>query len=215
MRDVIIVGAGDHAAVVAETARLAGWNVLGHLAPQAGDPALLGPHLGPDAAVLDHPTAWPDMHFAVGLGFVDRPSQSMFARITEALLRSGRSLATIVHPSAVIAPSATIKDGVFIAANATVGTRALIETVTLVNTGSIIDHDCRLGSGVHLGVAARLCGRVQVGAGSLVGAGCVIRQGIEIGKNAIIGMGSVVVAGVPDGATVFGVAASRRETDRA
>lgn len=213
MRDLIILGSGDHAAVVAETARLAHWNVLGHVAPQGGDPSFLGAYLGPDAIIVDDPTAWPDVHLALGVGFVDRSSQLFFSRIAQMLIRTKRPLAKIVHPSAVIAPSATIADGVFVAANVVIGTRSHIEAASLVNTGSIIDHDCFVSSGVHLGVAARLCGRVRVGAGSLLGACCVIRQGIEIGENAIVGAGSVVIKAVPDNSTVFGVAASRRGED--
>lgn len=208
MREIVIVGAGDHAAVVAETARLAGWNVLGHLAPQGGDTAFLGQYLGSDATILDNPMAFPTAQFALGVGFVDRNSQLMFSRIAHKLLDAGRPLAKIIHPSATVSPSAKIADGVFLAANTVVGTRANIETATILNTGSIIDHDCIVASCVHVGVAARLCGRVRVGTGSLVGAGSVIRQAIEVGNNAIIGAGSVVVKPVSDNSTVFGAPAS-------
>lgn len=208
MPDLILLGAGDHAAVVAETARLSGWNVLGHLAPQSGDTAFVGRYLGLDATIMDNPMAFPKAQLALGFGFVDRPSQLRFARSAHMLLNSGRPLAKIIHPSALISPSAKIADGVFIAANTVVGTRAKIESATIVNTGTIIEHDCIVSPCVHLGVASRLCGRVRVGTGSLIGAGSVIRQAIEIGNNAIIGAGSVVVKPVPDDATVFGVPAS-------
>ena len=210
MKNVIVMGAGDHAVVVAETAKLAGWTVFGHLAPQSGDQTYLGPYLGLDAPVMNDPSVFRKVHFTLGVGFVDTASRAVFDRISTTLLKSQRPLATIVHPSAVISPSATIHDGAFVAANVVIGTRTTVAATALINTGSIIDHDCVISRGVHIGVAARLCGRVHVGKGSLVGAGAVVRQNIQIGEYAVVGAGSVVVKSVRDKATVFGVAASER-----
>jgi len=197
---LILIGSGGHACVVAETARLAGWQIAGHIAPQGGGDALLGDWLGDDDVLAAHlAKGWV---CALGLGFVDAATAArraaLLARIDPA------HLATVLHPCATVAPSAQIGAGGFVAAHSVVNTRASLGIGALVNTGAIVEHHTNTGRNVHIATGARLAGGVTLGDDVLAGAGCVVRQGVRIGDGAVIGAGCVVLSDVPAAATWVG-----------
>lgn len=207
---IVILGAGGHAAVVAEAAVLSGMTLAGHLAPQPGDDTLLGAHLGDDDAIAGLLAAGHDL--AIGFGFVNAAGAQRRAKVL-AMLPQDR-LAMIAHPSAVISPSGQIGAGGFAAAGAIFGTRSRAAAGLLLNSGAIIDHDCVIGRNCHVATGAKVSGGVVMGDNVLIGTGASVRQGIRIGDNAVIGAGAVVVADVPVGATVVGVPARDLGTER-
>lgn len=119
-----------------------------------------------------------------------------------------------VHPSSVIAVDASIDSGCIIFPLAIVNPRARIGSASIINSGAIVEHDCVLEAGVHVSPGAVLAGGVMVASLAWVGAGAVVLEGRRIGKGAIVGAGSVVTRDVADGATVTGVPAASRDTDR-
>jgi sugar O-acyltransferase (sialic acid O-acetyltransferase NeuD family) len=200
MRSMIIWGAGGHAKVVADAARLGGWQIVGFLddiqpdragAPYEGSLILGGRDSLDDAAE--------DVELGFGIG-------DCRARLTclDWARQRGRSLPVVAHPQAVVAKSAALGAGVFLAAGAIVNPAAVLGDGVLVNTGATVDHDCRLDDGVHLAPGVNLAGNVTVGARTLVGLGTVVLPGISIGADCIVGAGSVVVRDVPDHSTVYG-----------
>ncbi len=60
--------------------------------------------------------------------------------------------ATITHPSAIIGSNVSIEDGAVILANTIVNAYSCIGENTIVNAGVIIDHECKIGSHVHLSI---------------------------------------------------------------
>ena len=81
---------------------------------------------------------------------------------------------------------------------ATIQCNVTIKDHTIINTSSSIDHDCKIGSFVHIAPNSTLCGNVSVGDGSFIGAGSVILPNIKIGNNSIVGAGSVVLNDIGD-----------------
>jgi len=70
--------------------------------------------------------------------------------------------ATIIHPSAIIGSSVSIEEGSVVLANTVINTYSSVGKNTIVNTAAIIDHECKIGSHVHLSI------------GTLVGSNSII-----------------------------------------
>ena len=87
---------------------------------------------------------------------------------------------------------------------ATIQCNVTIKDHTIINTSSSIDHDCKIGSFVHIAPNSTLCGNVSVGDGSFIGAGSVILPNIKIGNNSIVGAGSVVLNDIGDNKIYIG-----------
>jgi sugar O-acyltransferase (sialic acid O-acetyltransferase NeuD family) len=200
MRSMIVWGAGGHAKVVADAARLAGWQIAGFLDDFQPDRAG-APYEG--SLILGDRNSLDDFADDVDLGFGIGDCQARLECLQWARQRR-RSLPVVAHPQAIIAKTASLGAGVFLAAGAIVNPAAILGDGVLVNTGATLDHDCRLEEGVHLAPGVNLAGNVKVGARTLIGLGTVVLPGISIGSDCIIGAGSVVVRDVPDHSTVYG-----------
>ena len=189
MADVVLIGAGGHARVVADAMALSGMTLAGHVALKADVSGRLGPYLGRDTG---------DGKYVMGMGYVDAAS----ARRRAGLLPM--TMVTVVHPGAIVAASAVLADGCFVAAGAVVAVDVRLGRACIVNTGAVVDHDCVLGENSHVATGARVAGEVTIGRDVLIGTGAVVRQGIRIGDGAIVGAGAVVVRDVAAGVVVVG-----------
>jgi sugar O-acyltransferase (sialic acid O-acetyltransferase NeuD family) len=147
-----------------------------------------------------------DAVIALGLG-----SNSHRARVAQAVLLTGRRLATVVHPAAVVAAGASLGEGTYVAPLAVLHSDAWVGRGCIVNTGAVVDHDCRLGDWVHVSPHATLGGGVRVGDGAHVGLGAVLNPGLSLGAWATLGAGAVMVASLPGAVTAMGVPARIRQ----
>ncbi len=208
-QSLVLLGGGGHAAVAAETARAAGYIVLGYLvdsappAPLAGAPEspIVGfKYLGVIAdlprVMTDHRHAF--FHAAVGDNAL---------RMKWIELPKPRGTPAIIHPSALISPTARIDEGAFIGARVVVNARALIGRGAIVNSGASIEHDCVLEPFCHCAPGSVLAGNVKVGEAALVGAGAIVIPGVSVGAWATLGAGAVAISDVPAKATAIGVPA--------
>lgn len=193
---LILLGAGGHAKVIAELARAAGWEIAGFLAPrnERGESNLGAPLLG-DGTDLTADPSWleqNDMFPAIGEGEI---RWREFVRLAAA----GARVPSLIHPSAVISPSARIEAGAVVMAGAIIQADSVIGPAAIINTGAQVDHDCRVGAGAMIAPGAVLCGDVHVGDHAFVGAGAVIVPRIRIGRSTFVGAGTVVPNDLPDG----------------
>ena len=207
-QDVILIGGGEHATVVADAARSRPelWRVVGYcdLAPTAKMASLGLPFLAND------PSSLPADAFrilALGGGIVSPLRRELVQRHGE---RPGLGWATVVHASARVSPTATVGAGTLVCAGALINPSARVGAHVIVNTGAVVEHDVTLGDFVHAGPGAILGGGASVGEGSFLGLGCRIRDHIQIGAGATVGMGSVVIVSVAPGAVVLGIPARPR-----
>lgn len=215
---LVVIGGGEHARVVIETARTAAepWEVRGYTAPQpSADPAPAAPYLGTDDALLAGADADAATSTCV-LGFGGGESSGDLVRRlgTAAHLGPEARWATVVHATAWVAPSAELEPGVVVLAHAVVNSGARVGRHAIVNSGAVVEHDCVIGPGTHLAPGAVVGGGTRIGEAVFVGLGARIRDHVEVGDGAVVGMGAVVVASVAPGARVVGVPARTGDEPR-
>lgn len=203
---VIIVGAGGHAAVVADALLAAGQCVLGFIDNNA---ALQGsrlcglPVLGGDAVLVDHTPA--QVQLANGIGGTG--GEGLRSAVQRKLEAAGWRFVQVRHPSAVVSPFAQLGADTQLLAHSVVQAGAALGAGCIVNSAAIVEHDVKLGAFVHIACNATLCGGVIVGAHSHVGAAAVVRQGVRLGEATVVGAGAVVVDDFNGGGTLIGVPA--------
>ncbi|HYX12560.1 MAG TPA: hypothetical protein VE817_11265, partial [Candidatus Acidoferrum sp.] len=154
-RQLIVIGGGEHAAVVVDAARSAPdrWELVGFSDPDPGPDAeaRLGlPWLGDDQAVASRPVE----------GGSDKPSLVLGIGLSVAARRAAvdafgtASWAVIVHAAAWVSPSATLGPGTVVLAGAVVNASATLGRHTIVNSRAVVEHDVELGDFAHAGPGA-------------------------------------------------------------
>jgi sugar O-acyltransferase (sialic acid O-acetyltransferase NeuD family) len=199
---VVVYGCGGHGKVIADAVLAAGRVVVGFVDDQPSSRELVVLGLPVLAVGRDESLEFcrrEGLSVAVAVG--DNRSRAM---LFERLRVAGLTVATVVHPMAVISRSARLGMGTVALACAVVNADAEVGEDAILNTGCVVEHDCRIGSHVHIGPGVHLGGNVWVGDGTQVGLGSCVRNKTRVGSWSLVGAGAVVVAPVPDGATVVG-----------
>ena len=199
MSGLLIIGAGGHGKVVAETAEAIGsWELM-----QFADNEYASLN-----GTLRWPVANPDDaqalrgEYAAAVVAVGHAETRL--RLLEEFEAAGFALPALSHPAAWVSPSASLAAGAVVFAGAVIQADAQLGRGVIVNTSASVDHDCELCNGVHVCPGAHLAGNVVVGEGSWLGIGCAIKQGVHIGRGVTVGAGAVVLNDVADGLTVAG-----------
>jgi sugar O-acyltransferase (sialic acid O-acetyltransferase NeuD family) len=205
-RRLIVVGGGEHAAVVIDAARSDpdAWEPRGFTDPSPTPDASsrLGlDHLGEDGAVAARLAADGSDASWLVLGF---GSPVNARRDAVRHFPDSARWATLVHRVAWVSPSAALGEGAVVLAGAVVNAGAAIGRHVIVNTRAVIEHDVRIGDFAHVAPGAVIGGGATVGADAFIGLGGLVRDHVTIGAGATVGMGAVVVDDVPAGATVAG-----------
>jgi acetyltransferase EpsM len=207
-QELIIIGGGEHARVVAEAAQsVAGrWRILGFVDPlpcaeTCARSDLI--RLGNDDALAEHRDALAVLGFG-GLGKGKARAHAV-ARASKLV----KGWASIVHDRAWVSPTAVVEPGAVVMAGAVVQTGATIGAHAIVNSGAVVEHDVVIGDFAQISPGAIIGGAGRVGRHAFLGLGAVVRDHIEVGEGSTIGMGAAVVANVPSGAVVMGVPAKR------
>jgi sugar O-acyltransferase (sialic acid O-acetyltransferase NeuD family) len=203
MPALLIIGAGGHGKVVADTALETGkWDEIFFLDdawPEKKKNGIWDIH-----GKIDQLASWntkcESAVVAIGNNYLRLELQSK-------LIDDGFTVATIVHPTARVSRFAKLGLGCVVFANAVVNVDAEVGDAAIINTAATVDHDCRLGKGVHIAPGANLGGGVVVGDLSLIGIGAVIRHYISIGRQVTIGAGAVVVSNIDNCITAAGTPA--------
>jgi sugar O-acyltransferase (sialic acid O-acetyltransferase NeuD family) len=211
---VLIIGAGGHGEVVADTLRAmsrlrpAEICLVGYLDDcRAGQTGLVSgaPVLGPISALRGIP------HDAVIVAIGDNTTRAAISKQLAAGPGSagdGVTFATARHPSAIISENVVVGDGVMISAGVIVNTGSVVGCGVILNTGCTVDHHTVVGDFAHIAPGVHMGGYVSVGARAFVGIGAAVLPGVTIGAGAVVGAGSVVIKDVAPNSTVIGVPAT-------
>ncbi len=198
---LFIYGAGGHGRVVADAAVAAGWIVAGFIDDHRAGEREAGWMILDHEDLDEHPSAV--VHVAIGAGEVRR-------LICERLQREGRTLVTIVHPTAWVSPSAELAENVYVGPQAAINAAATIDIGAIINTSAVVEHHCHMGAFSHLSPGAALAGAAQLGVLSTMGTNASAIPQVRIGDRCIIGAGAAVIEDIRDGQTVMGVPARPR-----
>ncbi|MBR2335317.1 MAG: acetyltransferase [Clostridia bacterium] len=200
---VIIIGAGGHAKVVADTVRKNGDEVIGFLddkCDKRGEGFCHSTILG---AVSEYGRFADEASFIVAVG--DGLARK---RISETV---NAKWYTAIHPSAIIADGVKIGEGSFVSAGAIVNPDTEVGKHTIINTGSIVEHDCKIGDFTHIAPSATVCGGTSVGELCWIGAGATVINGITVCNGVTVGAGATVVKNVTERGIYVGVPAGKLE----
>lgn len=130
-------------------------------------------------------------------------------RIFHEISNSNASVATLIHPSAVIGLEVEIGVGSIIAAGVVINPATSIGNGVIINTGSTVDHDNEIKDFVHISPGAHLAGTVSVETRSWIGVGGIIKNNVSIGTDVVVGAGGVVVKDIEEAGTYVGVPVRR------
>lgn len=192
-RTLAIIGAGGHGRVVADIARLNGYDI--HFFDDDKSNKL-------SSGTVDEALEHRNMAFIVAIG--DNETRM---HITNRISDLGLQLATLIHPRACIASDAAIGPGTVVMANAVVNSGAAIGKGCIINTSAVVEHDCRIDDFSHISVNSTVAGTVSIGRLCFIGAGATIINNISISDSVIIGAGAVVVEDIMERSTYIGVPA--------
>lgn len=195
MTRLLIIGAGGHGKVAADTAEECGYS---------------------DIVFLDQ--SWPERKGMNGrwpiVGKPEKQDADTFCAVghnqTRARLFGTLELTDspiLVHSSATLSPTAVLGVGSLAVAGSIVNADSRVGRGVILNTGCSVDHDCEIGDFVHISPGARIAGGVSVGAGSWIGIGAVVCEGVRIGENVMVAAGAAVINDIEDKGRVGGVPA--------
>lgn len=203
MKKLLIIGAGGHGKVIADTATLLNqWSEIAFLddrypeVKQISNLSIIGKFAQAKNFLNDFTYA------IVAIGDNQKRLQ-----LSKACQQWGFILPSLIHPSAFVSSDVVIDIGSVIFAQVAINAGVKIGMASIINTGAVIEHDCCLGNGVHISPNAALAGGVTVGDESWIGLGANVIQKISIGSQVKVGAGSVIIRDIQDQVTVVGIPA--------
>lgn len=188
MKSIYIYGASGHGLVVADIARVCGYENIIFI--DDGDN---------DYLTFDEIRNNKNIPIILAIG-----SNRIRALLFEKVENSGFEVVTLIHPSSIVSSSVSIGKGTVIMPNVVVNANAILGKGIILNTSCIVEHECILEDFVHISPNVALAGNVTVGKLTHIGIGSNVIQGIIIGNNAIIGAGSTVVKNIGDFKKAYG-----------
>lgn len=204
MKEVIIIGAGGHAAEIRDYIRH--YNAAGAAEPVSvigfiDDNPAPHEHYGYEEPLLggikEHQVRT-DCQYIMGIA-----NLKYRKGIIEQFLAGGATFAGLIHPTAIISPSATIGEGVVISHNASVGPKASIGNFNMLNSRCTVGHDTQMGDYNFISPKVALSGNTRIGNNNMLGTNSSTIPGVKIGNNNVIGAGMIVFKNIGDDETVF------------
>ncbi len=203
MERIAIIGYSGHAYVVLDACKKANINIQYYCDKNEKEvnPYLLD-FMGDESSSNFN---WDKIEtFVLGIG-----DNEIRQKVVKLILSKGKTIKSVVHPTAIINDFVSFGEGTIVAANAVLNPFAEVGDFCILNTRCIIEHECKVSDFTHIAPGVVLAGNVSIGKSTFVGANSVIKEGLKIGGNVIIGAGSVVLGDVPDNQTWVGNPAKR------
>lgn len=203
MSKLLILGAGGHGKVVAETALLMNqWSEIAFLDDKDNLETVVG------ISIVGKLNEYKKFIGKYNFAFVALGNNKLRIEWIEKLTQLGFQVPVIIHPFSSISPTVNLCKGTIIMAGVVINADTCIGIGCIINTSASIDHDCVVNIGAHISPGANIGGTVNIGAYTWVCIGSVVVNNIEIGREVIIAAGSTVTKSVPDSVMVAGVPAS-------
>ncbi|MFQ6793599.1 MAG: acetyltransferase [Thomasclavelia sp.] len=201
-KKIAIIGAGGHGKVVADIAKLNGYEEILFLDDDTSKKQNgLYPVTG---KVSDYKKYKNQYDFFVAIG-----NNEIRKKISEELLNDDIRLINLIHPSAILDTTLKLADGIVIMANAVVNTDTNLARGVIVNTGATVDHDCNIGSYTHICPGVHIAGSVEIGSNVWIGIGASVINRIRICNDVTVGAGAIVIRDLVEHGTYIGIPARR------
>lgn len=204
-KNVVIIGAGGHAKVIADIIVKSGDRVYGFL----DDNKDVGTTIIESYAVIgkiedcvELQDANKELSFVIAIG-----SNNIRKNISKEY--GTLNYYTAIHPTATIAMQVSIAEGSVVMANAVINPNTTIGKHCIINTGTIVEHDNVIQDYVHLSPNATLCGTVSIGECTHIGAGAIVKNNTSVTGDCVVGAGAVVVKNIEERGTYVGVPAKK------
>jgi acetyltransferase EpsM len=204
MENIIIIGAGGHAAELRDYIRHYNQSigkeeikVVGFLDDNAENHAhydFAEPFLGD---IQNHEVR-SDVAYLMGI------ANLKYRRgLIEKIKTGGGRFIGLIHPTALISPSSEIGEGTVISHNASVGPKAKIGKFNMLNSRCTVGHDTILGDYNFISPKVALSGNTKIGNENMIGTNASTIPGAQIGNNNTVGAGMIVYKNISDNETVF------------
>lgn len=204
MKEVIIIGAGGHAAEIDEyikySQKITGnkeLNIIGFLDDDPSNYAnykLSAPLTGrlADHKIIKH-------HYYI-IGIANPEYRRLFIDKFKA---EGAKFITFIHCTAYVSESSAIGEGTIIGPNANIGPNVKIGNFTLINSRCSLGHDTVIGDYNFISPNVCFSGFSKVGNENLFGINCSTIPGISVGNRNKIAAGMVLDQNLGNDSVVF------------
>ncbi len=204
MREVIIIGAGGHAAEIDEyiihnqkledkkaiiVAGILDDNPESYKMYQFSSPFL--------GSIKEHKIIKGGLYL---MGIANLKYRRIFI---DKFVREGGKFISFIHCSAYISNSSTIDEGTIIGPNANIGPNVKIGKYNLINSRCSLGHDTSIGNFNFISPNVCFSGFTKVGHDNLFGINCATIPGVKIGNRNKIAAGMVLDQDVGDDSVVF------------
>jgi sugar O-acyltransferase (sialic acid O-acetyltransferase NeuD family) len=204
MTDVIIIGAGGHAAEIDEyicfSQKFTGNDVLKIVGFLDDDPTnyarykFSAPLLG---GVIDHKVI-KDQSYIIGIA-----NLKFRRKFVDKYKAEGAYFVSFIHCAAYVSPSATIGEGSIIGPNANLGPNVQVGKYTLINSRCSLGHDTVIGSYNFISPNVCFSGFTDIGDENLFGINSATIPGIKVGSRNKIAAGMILDQNIGDDTVVF------------
>ena len=201
MKSIAIMGASGHCKVVADIARLNGYDEIVFVDKNPECDKFGEYHVADEDTDLDYYLD-NNYDFIVGIG-----DGKIRRKVQENLEALGADIVSLVHPKAVVAHDTTIGQGTVVMAGAVINPGTTIGKGCIINTSASVDHDNVVGDYVHISVGAHTAGTVKVGDNCWCGIGSIISNNIDVCEDVFLCAGTVVVKNIEKPGKYAGVPA--------
>ncbi len=197
-KKLIIIGAGGHGKVIANIAKLNGYQEIAFLdddekKTEISTYKIIG-------KVSDVKKYSSEYDIIVGIG-----SNEIRNKVSNDLSEMGIIQSILIHPTAAIDATVSIGEGTVIMANVAINVDSRIGKSCIINTGATIDHDCVIDDFVHISPGVNIAGGVNVEKMVWLGIGSTVINNVNIREKSIIGAGGVVIENLEESGTYVGV----------
>lgn len=202
MKDIVLIGAGGHAASCIDVIESEGRFRIAGLVGMKSElhQRLCGYEVIATDEVL-HDLAKEYRYALITVGQIKSCESRL--RLYHQACQVGFEMPVIVSPYAHVSKHASVGPGSIIMYGALVNANAKVGNNCIINSLALVEHDAVVGDHCHISTGAILNGNVRVGETSLIGSGTVTKHGISIGVACLVGVASVIRHDLPDGTSYW------------
>ena len=209
MKEIILFGAGGHAAVILDILKSQIANgepiQIKGLLDDSGKKEWMGyPILGSTKKANHFNGEKTEFIIAIGGNKIRQKISQQYKHL---------KFYTAIHPTAIVGSNVSIQEGTVVMPRVVINANAKIGSHVIVNTGAIVEHDNVIEDYVHLSPNATLCGTVKVKKLTHIGANATVIQGLTIGEQVIVGAGSTVIHNTKSQVTLVGSPAKEKKRE--